>query len=269
MPTSSGYAAINGLQLYYEQHGSGGQPLLLLHGGLGSIGMFGEVLPALARGRQVLAVDLQAHGRTADADRPLAFEGMADDLAALVGQLQLGSVDALGYSLGGGAALRLAIQHPALVRKLVLVSTPFRKSGWYPELQAGQAQMSAAIAEPMRQTPLYASYARLAPRVEDWPVLLQKLGDLLRRDYDWSAELARITAQTQLVIGDADGLPPRHAVEFYERLGGGLRDAGWDGSAMARHRLAILPGLTHYTIFASPQLAETATAFLDAPLASA
>jgi pimeloyl-ACP methyl ester carboxylesterase len=266
MPSASGYAAINGLQLYYEQHGHGGQPLLLLHGGLGAIEMFGEVLPALARDRQVIAVDLQAHGRTADADRPLSFEGIADDLAALVGHLGLGgSVDALGYSLGGGAALRLAIQHPALVRKLVLVSTPFRKSGWYPELQAGQAQMSAAIAPAMQQTPLYASYARLAPRVEDWPVLLQKLGDLLRRDYDWSADLERITAQTLLVLGDADGIPPRHMVEFYERLGGGLRDAGWDGSSMARHRLAILPGLTHYTIFAAPRLAETAAAFLDAP----
>jgi pimeloyl-ACP methyl ester carboxylesterase len=263
MPTSTTYAAVNGLNLYYELHGSGGQPLVLLHGGLGAIEMFGDVRPLLAQGRQVIAVDLQAHGRTADADRPMAYDTMADDIAALARHLQLGSVDVMGYSLGGGTALRLAIQHPDLVRKLVLVSTPFRRSGWYPELLVGQSQMSAAIAEPMQQTPLYAMYAQLAPRVQDWPVLLQKLGDLLRRDYDWSADLARIKAQTLLVIGDADGIPPRHMVEFYELLGGGLRDAGWDGSGIPRHRLAILPGLTHYTIFASPSLAETAGAFLD------
>jgi pimeloyl-ACP methyl ester carboxylesterase len=263
MPTSTGYAAIGGQNLYYELHGSGGQPLVLLHGGLGAIEMFGDVLPRLARGRQVVAVDLQAHGRTADADRPMSFEAMGDDVADLAKQLQLGSVDVMGYSLGGGAALRAAIQHPDLVRKLVLVSTPFRRGGWYPELQAGQAQMSAAIAEPMQQTPLYAMYAQLAPRVQDWPVLLQKLGDLLRRDYDWSADLGRITAQTLLVVGDNDGIPPRHTVELYELLGGGQRDAGWDGSGMSRHRLAILPGLTHYTIVASPGLAETAGAFLD------
>jgi pimeloyl-ACP methyl ester carboxylesterase len=122
------YAAVNGLDLYYEIHGAG-EPLILLHGGVGAIEMFGEVLPLLAEGRQIIAVDLQAHGRTADIDRPMTFEAMADDVAALIEHLGLGEADAMSYSLGGGVALRTAIQHPEVVRKLVLVSTPFKRDG--------------------------------------------------------------------------------------------------------------------------------------------
>ncbi len=141
----SGYASINGLQLYYEMYGQG-HPLILLHGGLGSIEMFGEVLPLLAQTRQVIAVDLQAHGRTADADRPLSYELMADDIAQLIEQLGLEKADLMGYSLGGSVALRTAIQHPHRVNKLVLVSTPFNRQGWYEEVRAGQAQVGAAAA---------------------------------------------------------------------------------------------------------------------------
>jgi pimeloyl-ACP methyl ester carboxylesterase len=122
------YAAVNGLDLYYEIHGEG-EPMILLHGGVGAIEMFGEVLPLLAEGRRVIAVDLQAHGRTADIDRPMTFEAMADDVAALIEHLELGKADIMGYSLGGGVALRTAIQHPEVVRKLVLVSTPFKRDG--------------------------------------------------------------------------------------------------------------------------------------------
>src|SRR5262249_26872180 len=177
--------------------------------------------------------------------------------------------DLTGYSLGGGVALRTAIQHPEVVRKLVLVSIPFKKSGWYPELQAGQAQMGPEVAEAMRPTPLYAAYAALAPRPQDWPVLVTKLGDLLRQDYDWSAEVAALRAPTMLVVGDADGVRTAHTVEFYELLGGGKADAGFDGSGMSVARLAILPGLTHYTIFSSPALASAVTPFLDAPAPAA
>jgi len=145
----AGYAPVNGINLYYEIHGSG-QPVVLLHGGLGAIEMFGEVLPMLAAKRQVIAVDLQAHGRTADIDRPMRYEAMADDIAALIAHLSLDKPDVMGYSLGGGVALRTAIQHPDVVRKLVVVSTPFKRDGWYPEILIGQAQMGAAAAEPMK-----------------------------------------------------------------------------------------------------------------------
>src|SRR5262249_184419 len=253
---------------YYEIHGTG-KPLILLHGGLGAIEMFGDVLPQLAQRHQVIAVDLQGHGRTADVDRPLRHESMADNVAALIRYLGLRNADVMGYPPGGAVAVGAAIQHPEVVRKLVLVSTPFNKSGWYPELQAGQAQLGPEVAEAMRPTPLYAAYAALAPRPQDWPVLVTKLGDLLRQDYDWSAEVAVLWAPTMLVVGDADGVRTAHTVAFYELLGGGKADAGFDGSRMSVARLAILPGLTHYTIFSSPALASAVTPFLDAPTPTA
>ncbi len=261
----TGYALVNGLNMYYEIHGTG-EPLILLHGGLGGTEMFGEILPLLSNARRVIAVDLQAHGRTADIDRPLTFEAMADDVAALIKYLGIEKADVLGYSLGGCVALRTAIQHPDIVRKLVLVSTVFKRDGWYPEIVAGMAQMGAGAAEPMKQTPMYQLYARIAPKPGDWPVLLTKIGELLRKDYDWSKDVAAIKAPTLLVFGDADAVRTAHAVQFFELLGGGKKDGGWDGSGISNARLAILPGLTHYNIFSSPALASTVTPFLDAPM---
>ena len=259
------YAEVNGLNLYYEVHGEG-EPLILLHGGVGAIEMFGEVLPLLARGRQVIGVDLQAHGRTADIDRPMTFEAMADDVGALLGHIGLQKADVMGYSLGGSVALQTAIRHPEAVRKAVLVSTPFRRDGWYPEVLAGMEQMGPEAAEPMKETPMYLLYAGVAPRPEDWPVLLSRLGELLRQDYDWSEQVAEIEVPVMIVVGDADSIPPSHAAEFFGLLGGGKSDAGWDGSGMPESRLAILPGTTHYDIFYSPTLASTVAPFLDSPV---
>jgi pimeloyl-ACP methyl ester carboxylesterase len=267
-PSKTGYAPVNGIELYYEIYGTG-EPLILLHGGLGAIEMFGPVLPMLAQGRQVIGVDLQGHGRTAIGDRPMTFEAMADDVAGLITYLGFKQADVMGYSLGGGVALRTAIDHPEVVRKLVLVSTPFKTDGWYPEVFAGMGQMNAAAAEPMRQTPMYQLYASIAPKPEDFPVLLTKLGDLLRQTYDWSKDIPSIKAQAMLVVGDSDAVRTSHAVEFYELLGGGQKDGGWDGSGMSPNRLAILPGLTHYSIFMSPELASTVVPFLDAPVPQA
>ena len=262
------YAPVNGLNMYYEIHGSG-EPLILLHGGVGAIEMFGEVLPLLAEGRQVIAVDLQTHGRTADIDRPLSFELMADDIAALIKHLGFEKADVMGYSLGGGVALQAAIRHPEVVRKLVVVSTPFKRYGWYPEVLAGMGQMGPEVAEPMKQTPMYQVYARVAPKQEDWPVLLTKLGQLLGQDYDWSNDVAAMEVPTLIVVGDADSVRTAHAVQFFELLGGGKADAGWDGSGMSNARLAILPATTHYNIFFSPTLASTVTPFLDTPMPEA
>ena len=209
--TSGNYAAVNGIRLYYEFHGAG-EPLVLLHGGLGAIEMFGEVLPLLAQGRQVVAVDLQAHGRTADVDRPLSYETMADDIGALIEQLGFERADVMGYSLGGGVAMQTAIRHPQAVRKLVVVSTPFRRDGWYPEVLAGMGQMGPDAAEPMKATPMYALYSSVAPRPNDWPVLLTKLGALLRQDYDWSGDAAAMGTPTLIVVGDADSVRTSHAV---------------------------------------------------------
>jgi pimeloyl-ACP methyl ester carboxylesterase len=262
--TRGNYAEVNGIKIYYEVHGEG-QPLILLHGGLGVIEMFGEVLPLLAEGRRVVAVDLQAHGRTADIDRPLGYESMADDVAALIEHLGFDRADVMGYSLGGGVALQTAIRHPEAVRKLVVVSTPFKHDGWYPEILAGMGQMGPEAAEPMKATPMYALYSGVAPRPDEWPVLLTKLGALLRQDYDWSGDVEAIETPTLIVVGDADSVRTSHAVEFFELLGGGKADAGWDGSGMSDSRLAILPATTHHDIFTSPALAPAVAPFLDAP----
>jgi len=257
------YADVNGVSVYYEEHGSG-QPLTLLHGGLGSGEMYGPILPVLAAGRRVITVDLQAHGRTADVDRPLRHETLGDDVAGLIEHLGLAQVDLMGYSFGALTALRTAIQHPDLVRRLVLASIPCRRDGWYPESLAGMDAMGSQLAGMLMQSPVYEVYARVAPRVENFPVLLDKTGELLRRDYDWSAEVAKITAPVMLVYADADAVRPAHIVEFYALLGGGLRDANWDGSARSVARLAVLPGQTHYDLFAAPGLPAAVTPFLDA-----
>ncbi|HEY3114133.1 MAG TPA: alpha/beta hydrolase [Gemmatimonadaceae bacterium] len=256
------YADVNGIKLYYEVHGQG-RPLILLHGGLGAIEMFGPNLTALAQNHQVIAVDLQGHGRTADIDRPLRVEFMADDVAALINYLKLQRSDVMGYSLGGGVALQTAIRHPEVVGKLVVVSTPFRRNGFYPDILSQQGQVTAAAAEGMKQTPMYQLYASLAPRPQDWPRLLGKIGEAMKQDFDISQQIRGITATTLIVAGDADIFPPAHAVEMFGLLGGGQRDGGWDGSGQPKSRLAILPGLTHYTIFAAPALAATVIPFLD------
>ena len=255
------YADVNGLSLHYEEHGSG-EPLILLHGGIGAGEMFAPILPALADGRRVITVDLQAHGGTADIDRPLRADLMADDIAALLGHLGLEQADVMGYSLGGMVSLRLAIQHPARVRRLVVVSVALRRDGSHPEVVAAMDQMSPAAAEPMKQSPLYAQYARLAPRVDDWPVLIAKVSESLKVDYDWTADVERITARTLLVYADADSVRPDHIVEFFGLLGGGLRDAGWDYAAQPSNQLAILPGRTHYDVYLSPALAPIVSGFV-------
>ena len=256
------YAAVNGLSLYYEEHGSG-DPLVLLHGGLGSVEMFASVLPALAAERRVIAVDLQGHGRTADIDRPLRPEHLADDVAGLIERLGIAPADVLGYSLGGAAALRLAIQHPALVRRLVLVSIPCRRDGNFPEVLAAMDAMGPEAAEPMKQSPNYALYARVAPRPEDWGALVAKTAELLKVDYDWSEQVAALPMPVMLVYADADSIRPAHVAEFYGLLGGGLRDAGWDNAHRPVARLAVLPGATHYDILESPVLAPALHPFLN------
>ena len=260
-PDRTGYASADGLDLYYEVYGSG-DPVVLLHGGLGSIGMLLPLLTELAAERQVIALDLQGHGRTADVDRPLRFEGMADDLATALDQLGFGPVDAIGYSLGGGVALQLAIRHPDRINRLIVISFPFRRSGRYPEVSDAIAQMGSGSAQAMIGTPLHQIYVELAPRPQDWTALHVKTRDLLVQDYDWADEVDAIRAPTLLVAGDADQMPPSHVAEFYDRLGGGQRDGGWDGSGMSSAQLAILPGVTHYDIAASTMLPEMIEDFL-------
>lgn len=262
MQTKSNLARVNGIELGYQEFGQG-KPVVLLHGGFGSVEMFGPNIQLLAKGHRVIGVDLQSHGRSPAANRPMSFEAMADDIAALIKELGLERAAAIGFSLGGGVALRTAIQHPEVVERVVLVSTVFKNTGWYPEMTAGMKSMGPETAEPLKQSPMYEAYKQVAPKVEDWPILVEQVTSLLKLDYDWSAEVPKLSMPVMLMVGDADGLPPSHAVEFFKLLGGGLRDAGWDRSGMTHHRLAILPGATHYDINVLPALSAAAIPFLD------
>jgi pimeloyl-ACP methyl ester carboxylesterase len=258
------YAEVTGINLYYETHGSG-PPLILLHGGLGSGEMFGPVLPLLTERHQVIAVDLQGHGRTADVDRPLDIRLMAGDVAALIDHLGLDTPDVVGYSLGGGVAFQTAVQYPAKVRRLVMVSANIRPDAIYPEMRAQQGQVNAAAADFMKETPMYHLYQRVAPRPQDFPRLLSKIGEAMSKDFDFSEEVRGLQMPTLVVAADADMAPPSHYVEVFKLLGGGVRDGGWMGEGRPKggHALAILPGLTHYNIFSSPLFAAVTLAFLE------
>ncbi len=258
------YAEVNGINLYVETHGTG-RPLILLHGGLGSGEMFGPVLPLLAERHQVVAVDLQGHGRTADIDRPMDVRLMADDIAALIDHLRLDRPDLVGYSLGGGVALHTAAKYPAKVSRLVAVSANIRPDAIYPEMRAQQGQVSAAAAEFMKDTPMYQLYQRVAPRPENFPRLLDKIGEAMAKDFDFTDEVRSLQVPTLIVAADADMAPPSHYVEVFNLLDGGLRDGGWTGEGRPKggHALAILPGLTHYNISSSPLFAAASLAFLD------
>jgi pimeloyl-ACP methyl ester carboxylesterase len=258
------YAEVNGINLYFETHGSG-RPLILLHGGLGSGEMFGPVLPVLAERHQVITVDLQGHGRTVDIDRPLDMRFLADDIAALIDHLGLDKPDVVGYSLGGGVALLTAAKYPTKVGRLVAVSAYLRPDAVYPEIRAQQGQVTAAAVEFIKDTPMYQLYQRVAPRPEDFPQLLNKIGEAMARDFDYTEEVRGLQVPTLIVAADADMAPPSHFVEVFKLLDGGLRDGGWMGEGRPKggHALAILPGLTHYNIFSSPLFAAVTLAFLD------
>ncbi|WP_207232574.1 alpha/beta fold hydrolase [Micromonospora kangleipakensis] len=258
------YAEVNGVNLYYETHGAG-RPMILLHGGLGSGEMFGPILPTLADGHQVILVDLQGHGRTADVDRPLDITLMADDVAALIDHLGLEKPDVVGFSLGGGVALQVAIRHPEKVGRLVSASANIRRSAIYPEMLQQQGQVSGAAAEFMKDTPMYELYQRVAPRPEDFPRLLDKIGEAMAKDFDYTEQVRGLQVPTLVVAADADMAPPSHFVEVFNLLDGGLRDGGWAGEGRPKggHALAILPGLTHYDLVDSPLFAAVTLAFLD------
>jgi pimeloyl-ACP methyl ester carboxylesterase len=263
-PDSSGYVAANGVRYWYEIHGKG-EPLLLLHGGLFSTGMFGPTLTKLAETHRVIGVDLHGHGHTALGDRQtISLVDIGRDLAVVVEKLGLRQVDVMGYSFGGGAALQLAFQHPELVRRLVVVSAPYAQNGFFAEMLPQQAAVSGAMADGMKETPMYRNYAAIAPKPQEFPRLLDAMGALMRQPYDWSANVKQLAMPVLLVYGDADMIRPEHIVSFYQLLGGGLRDAGWTREHMSKNRLAILPNVTHYEMGTAPSLVSTVLPFLDA-----
>ena len=260
------YAEVNGLNMYYEIHGTG-QPLVVLHGAYMTIDAMGEVVPELAKSRQVIAVELQGHGRTADIeDRPITYEQMADDIAALLRHLAIEKADVFGYSMGGGVALQVAIRHPEAVRKLVVASASYTSDGMHPEL----LEMIPTITpEVFAGSPIEEAYLRTAPRPEDFPTLVAKLKQLDMEPFAWLPEDIRgIAAPTLLIIGDSDAIRLEHAVEMFRLLGGGVMG---DLAGLPKAQLAVLPGTAHFippgsgVLDRAEWLLAMVAAFLDAP----
>ncbi len=261
----SGYAPVNRLQMYYEIHGSGGVPLLVIHGAFGNTGLFGgELAPALAETRQVIVMDQQGHGRTADIDRPLNVVQMADDTAALIEHLGLQQVDVFGYSMGGGIAFRLAAERPELVRKLVVAAVYTSGAGAHPEIVSGMESLSPEL---FAGSPLETSYLAMAPNPDDWPVLIEKIKALGTNAEAYSLtpdEIESIAAPVLYIIGDSDIVLPEHAVEVFRLLGGGVSG---DLTGLPKSQLAILPGTTHTgVILRTDLLLGMIVPFLDAPM---
>jgi pimeloyl-ACP methyl ester carboxylesterase len=262
------YANVNGINLYHETHGSG-RPMILIHGGGAARELFGALLGDLTRDHQVIVPDLQAHGRTADIERPIDIRLMADDIAALIDHFGLDEPDLVGYSLGGGVAFHTAVKYPDKVGKLVMASANIRRDAIPAEMLAQQGQVNAAAAEFMKDTPMYELYQRVAPRPEDFGRLLDKIGQSMSQDFDFSEEMRGLAVPTLIVCADADMAPPSHYVEAFKLLDGGLRDGGWagEGRPAGGHALAVLPGLTHYNLGASPLFAAVTLDFLDGQVA--
>jgi pimeloyl-ACP methyl ester carboxylesterase len=263
-PVSSGYAHVNGITLYHEIYGQG-EPLVLLPGGLMTIGEMVTLLEPLAKTHKVIAVELQGHGRTADTDRPLSFETMGDDIAALLNQLNIAKADIVGLSLGAAVGLRTAIQHPEKVRRLVVISSPYAKRGWYPEPREGMGNISAAMAENMMRTPT-GQCSEQWPEPRRFPQFLDKMGKMMGASYDWSADVEKLPMPVMLVFADNDSVSQQHIAEFFALLGGGVKEPGWQNTQLSKARLAIVSGYSHYNFVSAPELAPIIDKYLADPL---
>jgi len=261
------YAEVNGLNMYYEIHGTG-EPLVVLHGAYMTIDAMGELVASLAEARRVIAVELQGHGRTADIDRPISYEQMADDVAALLRHLGIGAADVFGYSMGGGVALQVAIRHPEVVRRLVVASASYTSDGAHPELLE---MIPTLTPEAFAGSPIEEEYLRLAPNPEDFPTLVAKLKRLDMDHFAWPPEeIGGISSPTLIIVGDSDAILLEHAVEMFRLLGGGVMG---DLAGLPKSQLAVLPGTTHFIppgsgiLDRADWLLPMIGAFLEAPMA--
>jgi pimeloyl-ACP methyl ester carboxylesterase len=259
-PTSTGYADVNGIRLYHEIHGQG-EPVVLIHGGLTTIGEMQTWVETLATARQVIAVEMQGHGHTTDTDRPLNFSTLGDDIAALLDHLEIARADVIGHSFGGAVAIRSAIQSPDKVRRLVVISSPHARSSWYPETQKGMSQVNASLADGLLQTPT-GKLSRQWPEPHRFPQFLDKLGKLMSEDYDWSEAIAALPMPVLLVFADNDSVPQRRVADFFALLGGGVKEPGWVNTRLSTSRLAVVPGYSHYNFQSSPEVPRIIEKFL-------
>lgn len=260
-PSKTGYADVNGLKIYHEIYGQG-DPLVVLHGGLMTIPETQALIQPLAKNHQVIAVEQQGHGRTADTDRPFTLNNLGDDVAGLLDYLQIPKADVVGYSMGADAAIRAAIQHPEKVDRLVVISTPFKRTGWHREALDGMSQVGAAMAPGMMETPT-GKFSKEWPEPQRFPQLLDKLGKEMAVDYDWSADIRKLEMPVLLMFADHDSVSQAHIAEFFALLGGGNFEPGWQDTKFIKSRLAIIPGYSHYNFLTAPEVPVLVGRFLD------
>ncbi len=262
--TRDGYVEVNGLRMYYQVHGVG-RPIVMLHGALCTIeACLGSLISELAKTRQVLAFELQAHGRTADIDRPLTPTAMADDVAAAMAKLGVAKADVFGYSMGAGVALQMGIRHPQLVDKLVLQSVALTKAGFHPGLLDGIGKLDAAM---FKGSPMEAGYLQVSSHGEaGFARLVHRVGEMNSSVEDVpAAKVKAITAPVLLIAGDSDMMTPEHIAETFRLVGGGVMG---DLAGLPRSQLAVLPGTTHMGLIARHRwVLDFTSAFLDAPAA--
>ncbi|GLS39977.1 alpha/beta hydrolase [Mesorhizobium tianshanense] len=264
-PASNGYAeAAEGLRLYYEIYGEG-EPIVVLAGGLMPIRTTAQITGPLAERRQVIAIDLEGHGRTGLRDTPMSHERNGDDVAAVLRHLGISQADVAGYSHGADAAIWMAIQHPAMVRNLIVIATGFARDGWYPEAQEGMSAVNSSLAEQMKATPIFEGYGH----PDQFPLFVDRMGELMRQDWNWREEVRALPMPVLLIFADHDSVSMQHIAEFFALFGGGIREPGWIDPQFSRARLAIIPGYSHYNLGQGPEVAQVIESFLTRPTSPA
>jgi pimeloyl-ACP methyl ester carboxylesterase len=264
-PITSGYAeAAEGLQIYYETYGEG-EPIVVLAGGLMPIRTTAQITGPLSERRQVIAIDLEGHGRTGLRDTPMSHERNGDDIAAVLRHLSIAQADVAGYSHGGDAAIWMAIQHPEMVRDLIVIATGFAREGWYPEGQEGMSAVGASLAEQMKATPIFEDYGH----PDQFPLFLDRMGELMSKDWDWREEVRALQMPVLLIFADHDSVSMQHIAEFFALFGGGIREPGWIDPQFSRARLAIIPGYSHYNLGQGSEVAQVIERFLTQPTSPA
>ncbi|HEY7641587.1 MAG TPA: alpha/beta hydrolase [Steroidobacteraceae bacterium] len=257
----TGYAPVNGLKMYYEIHGKG-EPVVLLHGSFMTLTTFNwqDMIAALAKSRQVIAIEMQGHGRTADIDRDFSYENLADDVAALLDYLKIEKADVVGYSMGASVAMETAIRHPQKVRKVVSISGVFRANGWVQEVLDAYPHFTA---EAFKGSPLETEYKRLSPTPNAFPTFIKRAISMDLKPYDFGAARLKATPAPMFFIhGDADGVRLEHIAEMFRLKGDEIMG---DMRQRSASRLAVLPDTTHVTLMQKIDvIAPMINDFLDA-----
>ena len=254
-PAASGYAPVNGIKVYYEVYGEG-KPLVLLHGAFYTIEMnWGELIPELSKTRKVIAIEFQGHGRTPYSDRKLDIVTLASDVEGVMNFLKVDSADVAGYSMGGSIAYQLAVKSPKRVKKLVIISSTYKTSGWLPVINSGCKGFKPEF---FNNTPLQAAYNAVAPDKTKWTKFIEQMVAFAGVPFDvGDSNISKITAPVLLISGDNDGLDKVELMKTYQLLGGGVAA---DLGPMPKSHLAIVPAQGHVSLMTQT---KTISAYLD------